>query len=119
MTSRLASDTTVNAAFLAGIVPTSTGKYSGGVENFPRFLEDWSPGGTQRVLTYNGSMVVMYESKFSTTPWPGTGTVYDPPSRHWAFDQNFRDVNKLPPGTPAARAMSRGRWAMIKPRSNS
>jgi len=55
---RVASSTTVNAAFLAGIVPTldsnRSAKYSGGVENYPRMLEKW--GG--RSLTYNGSMVV-------------------------------------------------------------
>src|SRR4029077_3931040 len=44
-----AGDTTVNAAFLAGIVPTTVGHYSGGLENFPRFLENWSG----RTLTYN------------------------------------------------------------------
>jgi hypothetical protein len=109
--SRNAAATTVNAAFLSGIVPTTTAYYSGGVENFPRFLEHW----TGQAFTYNGSMVVMFESKVATAPWPGTGTVYDPPIRNWAFDQNFRDVNKLPPGTPCAKAMSRGRWAMIKP----
>ncbi len=113
--SRVASDTTVNAAFLAGIVPTIPGQYSGGVENFPRFLEDW--GG--RTFTYNGSMVVLYESKQAKSPWPSTGAVYNPPTRKWSFDQNFRDVNKLPPGTPCARAMSRGRWAMIKPGTSS
>lgn len=108
---RTAIATTVNAAFLAGIVPTTTAHYSGGVENFPRFLENWSG----QAFTYNGSMVVMFESKVATAPWPGTGVVYNPPIRNWAFDQNFHDVNKLPPGTPCARAMSRGRWAMIKP----
>jgi len=112
--SRIATDATVNAAFLAGVVPTSNASYSGGVENFPRFLEDWNA----KVLTYNGSMVVMYDSKVATGPWKGTGSaigIYNPPVRKWAFDQNFKDVTKLPPGTPSVRALVRGRWAMIKP----
>ncbi len=53
MSQRLAVDTTVNAAFLGGIVQTTNaagGHYSGGVENFPRFLETWSG----KTLTYNG-----------------------------------------------------------------
>src|SRR5258706_1441463 len=40
--SRVAGDTTVNAAFLAGIVQTSTSSgYSGGIEKSPRFLLVW------------------------------------------------------------------------------
>ena len=62
ISSRVASSTTVNAAFYSGIVPTVTGKYSGGVENFPRFLEDWS----NKTLTYCGSMVVMFNSQIAT-----------------------------------------------------
>lgn len=111
---RLAVNTTVNAAILAGIVETTTGQYSGGVENFPRFLEDWS-GDT---LTYNGSMVVMYPSQIATGLWQGTGSsigIYNPPGRNWAFDTNFRDPAKLPPGTPSVRVLVRGAWAMVKP----
>ena len=114
--SRSATSTTVNAAFLAGIVQTVSGSYSGGVENFPRFLETWS-GDT---FTYNGSMVVMFESQYATGQWRGTGStlgIYDPPNRNWAFDVNFRDPNKLPPGTPQVRALIRGQWAMMKPNS--
>ena len=101
-----AVNTTVNAAFLAGIVETVPGVYSGGVENFPRFLEDWS-GIT---FTYNGSMVVMYDSRQAIGQW---GTGYVPPTRKWAFDQNFREVTKLPPGTPMMRVLVRGAWAKL------
>ncbi|HKS37124.1 MAG TPA: hypothetical protein VJW76_08045 [Verrucomicrobiae bacterium] len=113
---RMAAPTTVNAAFLAGIVKTTTSsgvrKYSGGVENFPRFLEDW----TDRTFTYNGSLVVMYESQFATSFWPGTGGgpgVYDPPVRKWAFDRNFLDYNRLPPETPQVQKLFRGAWNVI------
>ena len=107
--SRNANDTTVNAAFLGGIVPSGGGYYSGGVENFPRFLEDWS-GNT---FTYNGSMVVMFYSTIATAPW-GTSDVYSPPARNWAFDLNFLDASKLPPATPSARALVRGQWTAVK-----
>lgn len=110
LSSRLAANTTVNAAFLAGIVPSNGTSYSGGVENFPRFLENWS-GDT---FTYNGSMVVMYPSQVATTPWGGSD-VYSPPSRNWAFDLNFMDATKLPPGTPQLLTIIRGKWAMIAP----
>lgn len=116
ISSRTAQPTTVNAAFLAGIVQTTNtggGSYSGGVENFPRFLENWSG----KVFTYNGSMVVMFDSKQATKKWPGTGTIYNPPNRAWAFDLNFRDINKLPPETPVARTLIRGKWYTMKPGS--
>jgi hypothetical protein len=110
--SRTAADTTVNAALLGGIVPSGGGYYSGGVENFPRFLENWSG----RKLAYNGSMVVMYYSKTATAPWGGSD-VYSPPNRQWTFDLNFMDATKLPPGTPEVRAIIRAEWAAIRPGS--
>lgn len=109
LNSRIASDTTVNAALIGGIVPTADGFYSGGVENFPRFLEKWSG----KTLTYNGSMVVMFYSQIANAPWGGTADVYSPPSRNWAFDVNFMDATKLPPGTPELRAIVRGDWKLI------
>ena len=118
LSSRVAANTTINAAILSGVVETTSGQYSGGVENFPRFLETWSG----KKLTYNGSMVVMYPSQYATALWQGTGStigIYDPPDRDWAFDLNFRDPTKLPPGTPAVRALIRGTWHMIKPNSTN
>lgn len=107
---RAAANTTVNAAFLGGIVASDGANYSGGVENFPRFLEDWS-GDT---FTYNGSMVVMYYSQIATAPWGGSD-VYNPPSRNWAFDINFMDATKLPPGTPQLLTTIRGKWEVLPP----
>ncbi|HZL42185.1 MAG TPA: hypothetical protein VFD66_02760 [Verrucomicrobiae bacterium] len=110
---RAAANTTVNAAFLGGIVETtavgSSKYYSGGVENFPRFLEDWS----NRSLTYNGSMVVMFDSRFATNLWQQTGNYYNPPLRKWAFDVNFLNQAKLPPGTPQVRKLVRGQWSVV------
>jgi hypothetical protein len=98
----------VNAAILSGIVPSGKGYYSGGVENFPRFLEDW--GG--KTLTYNGSMVAMFNSLIATAPW-GSADVYSPPARNWAFDQNYIDATKLPPGTPEVRAVIKSTWETV------
>jgi hypothetical protein len=110
---KVAADTTVNAAFLAGIVKTTTSsgqkKYSGGVENFPRFLEDWDG----KTFTYNGSMVVMFESQFGKSFWQTPGNYYDPPIRKWAFDINFLDYRKLPPGTPQVQKLVRGQWNVV------
>ena len=109
LASRTAADTTVNAALLAGIVPSSGSFYSGGVENLPRFLENWSG----RKLAYNGSMVVMFLSRLAVAPWGGSD-VYNPPNRQWTFDLNFMDVTKLPPGTPEVRALVRAQWTALR-----
>jgi hypothetical protein len=95
---RTATADTVNAALFTGIVPSDTTYYSGGVENFVRFQENWS--GVN--LYYNGSMVEMFTSQIADYPWPGTGTVYNPPTRNWAFDTNFNNPSGLPPLTPKA-----------------
>ncbi len=108
--SRTAANDTVNAAFLTGNVPSNGTYYSGGVENFPRFLENWS-GYT---FTYNGSMVCMFTSQIATAPWPGTGTVYNPPTRNWAFDLNFNNSLKQPPLTPHVISVNRGAWTFLQ-----
>lgn len=116
---RQALDTTVNAAIIAGIVPTTNWNvYSGGAENFPRFLEDWNPSTGKKIFTYNGSMVVLFPSRYATAPW-GMANVYDPPARNWAFDLNFLDAKKLPPGTPAVSTLIRGTWQIASPKRPS
>ncbi len=115
-TTRPATNTTINAAFLTGIVETTvaTGA-SGGVENLPRLLEDWS----SKTLTYNGSMVVMFDSLYAIGNFDGVTTYYAPPVRNWAFDQNYLDPTKFPPGTPAAYILIRGNWRVAQPNSTN
>jgi len=114
---RNATPITVNAAILTGVVETTqqpsplTG-YSGGMENFPRFLEEW----TGRTFTYNGSMIALYYSQVATGPWVGIGPVpygndsYMPPIRNWTLDQNFQYSDKLPPATPSLVVLVRANW---------
>jgi hypothetical protein len=107
--SRTPANTTINAACLEGIVPSNGTNYSGGVENFLRLLENWSSSTT--TLSYNGSIVVLFTSQYASSPWPGTGTVYNPPTRAWGFDNNFMQQGKLPPMTPQVRATVRSNWS--------
>jgi hypothetical protein len=108
--SRIATNTTVNAAIVSGIVPTAPvggdGSYSGGAENFPRFLEDWSLA----KLTYYGSMVELYQSKQSIGEW-GKANVYVPPTRQWYFDTNFRTTT--PPGSLMIYTYVKARWYVL------
>lgn len=101
------SDTTINAALLAGIVASTNSKYSGGVENFLRLLESWGSAGD---LWYNGSIIVMFPSRYATNYWQQTGNYYDAPTRHWAFDTNFTAQGKLPPLTPQSKGVIRANW---------
>ena len=109
---RAPTATAVNAAIAAGHSATTCDWaragctapiYGGGLENFPRFLENW--GGV--TFRYVGSLVSLFESAQSTGIWnnninPGfpNGAYYGAPTRDWSFDIRFRDPRLLPPGTP-------------------
>jgi hypothetical protein len=98
-TSRLARESTVNAAILTGIVPSTgsaSSQFSGGVHNLPRLLENWS----SCFLTLNTSLVCLFNSVVATNKFVNPGTYYNPPSRQFQFDPNFLNPAKLPPGTP-------------------
>lgn len=116
-TTRLAADfTEVSAAFLSGIVPSDKAvnnndndSYSGGVENFPRFLESWS----NKTFRYRGSMVSLFESEVSNEPW-GKSNVYSAPNREWSFSKAFAN-GYYPPGTPNSRSYRRTSYREMTP----
>jgi hypothetical protein len=114
VSARVAAPTTVNAAFLTGVVETTQGHYSGGMENFPRFLESWGLG---NAFTYNGSMVKMFPSLYATNAW-GKANVYVPPRRNWAYDASFDNPTRLPPKTPSLLKVLRTRWTTTLPDQN-
>lgn len=117
LSSRVATDTTYNTAILTGEVPSGytpqSGDphagaaqygYSGGANNFPRFLENWG----SQYCTYYGSMVQLFTSKTFTGEWD-TGNIYSPPLRCWNFDTNFNTTP--PPGSFDSGVASRGAWS--------
>jgi len=94
-----AVNTTVNAALITGIVSSigfTTSTFSGGIHNLPRLQENW----TSRTLTLNSSIVCLFNSDLATNRFIWPGITYHPPARRWGFDKNFKDLTKLPPGTP-------------------
>lgn len=107
VSTRDAVNTTVNTAVVAGIVPSANNNYSGGAENFLRFLEDW--GG--KTFTYYGSMVELYQSRQAIGKW-GSGNVYSPPARQWFFDTNFQ--YNAPPGSLLVYSYVKGRWFLAQ-----
>lgn len=96
------SYTEIAAAILTGIAPTDNNRYSGGVENLPRLLENWSG----QTLTIRGSMVVLFESEVAKEPWSFGGKIYRAPNRDWGFNLLF-SKGIYPPGTPNTRTFRR------------
>jgi hypothetical protein len=102
---RLASNTSINAAFLSGIDLTG-----GGVNNYPRLQEDWmlNTAGTRATLSYRGSMVSLGLPRRVNGDFCGSGTtsdtakcnIYTPPTRNWDYDTAFDNAATLPPLTP-------------------
>jgi hypothetical protein len=111
---RTATPMTVNAAILAGNVPTTgttSTTFSGGVQNFCRLLESWSG----QTLTLNTSIVCLFSSAMATNqfiqPTGSTSTdYYEPPTRHYYFNANYTTSGGLPPGTPFIDRMIRATW---------
>ncbi|MGB8698976.1 MAG: hypothetical protein WCD18_06130, partial [Thermosynechococcaceae cyanobacterium] len=118
---RPASETTVNAAFLAGIDISGgvnrggqDGGYAtagGGLNNYPRFHEDWSNGNDTSLpktpLHYQGSMVSLGAPRKVNGAFCGSGStgdcnIYNPPLRNWRYDPLFNNAANLPPMSPRA-----------------
>ena len=101
---RNAATTWINSALLGGVDTTplngGAASYNGGLENYPRFQENWS--GLD--LNYQGSFVSLGEPEHVNGAWCGTGgapcDIYNPPNRNWNFDPAFNDAANLPPLTP-------------------
>ncbi len=108
---RVATSTTVNAAFATGPSAESTvGQGNGQLENDIRFLEDWS----SKTLTYRGSIIDLWHSQQATAPWrccvssSNPYYYYSPPNRNWGYDTLFSTTP--PPGTPMGVIMMKGQW---------
>ncbi len=114
-----AADMTINAAIVTGTIPstgTSGTTFSGGVHNLPRLLEDWSG----KNLWLNTSILRLWDSNIATNqfrnpqgfnPAP-VNPYYNPPTRHYSFDQNFLNPAKVPPGIPVALVPIRFAWGV-------
>ncbi len=83
---RNATNTTMNMAIVSGNVQAGPSGYSGGLENFPRFLEFWDDSDH---FNFYGTMILTHKSSQFTGRW-GKSNVYDPPIRRWLFEYNFR-----------------------------
>ena len=109
---RTFATTSVWAALLAGNSETpcdarncgSPQPYGGGLENFPRFIENWGGSAAGTPFNYIGSLVSLFVSRQSARLWGHSlnagSAYYSPPVRNWSFETRFRNPMLLPPGTP-------------------
>lgn len=106
-----AQTTSVNAAFLSFTIQ-STGNlgegrgysygnyYSGGLNNYMRFTEDWNG----QSFNYSGSLVSLGTPlEFSGRFRPGGNeySYFNPPNRNFDYDTSFNAFLSLPPMTPS------------------
>ena len=98
----IGASTNVNSIVVSGIVPSRPGQSYGGLQNFPRFIENWD----STILDYSGSFLQLSFSNYATAPWEmeaweynNAGTLdpdldmdneqiqfYSPPTRSWGYD---------------------------------
>jgi hypothetical protein len=102
-----ATTTTINAAIVTGSMPstgTTVQLFSGGVHNLPRLLEDWN----NQTLWLNTSLVRLWTSQIATNQFrdpqgfspPPYNPYYNPPTRQFSFNLNYRYPTNTPPGIP-------------------
>ena len=91
-----ATNTAFNLAMISGNTNTSVGSYNGGLENLPRFHENWSG----KTCTISGSFVNTWLSQFATGNWVYGADRYTAPNRNWFYDTAFNNIANLPPFTP-------------------
>jgi hypothetical protein len=88
----------INAAFISGVDNTVGSAYNGGLENYPRFHENWTNG--SRTLVYRGAYVSLGPPQHVNGSWLYGSPIYEAPIRNWDYDADFNQVEKLPPLTP-------------------
>jgi len=99
------STVTVNTAFIAGVDTTTNGNYNGGLENYPRLLENW--GNVD--LNITGCFVEMWNTQIAHGAWNTPGVYSPPKNRNWSYNSNFM-TGSMPPFTPWTVEAQRSAW---------
>lgn len=111
---RLAIQTQYNMQVLAGWTPSSNENYSGGANNYMRYLECWRGlDGSVPAHALRGSFVMAFNSVYvrsargSDLNFP---QAYCAPIRDWAFDQHLDQISNQPPGAPLFEVTAIRKW---------
>lgn len=92
----IADETAYNFGMVTGNTESQWGIYNGGVENLPRFHENWAG----KDCRLNGSITCLWNSKYANAEHSGVPDLRIPPQRVWSYDADFNDPANLPPFTP-------------------
>jgi hypothetical protein len=104
---RPADETWYYVELMAGWGPSAAGVASGGLQNFPRFLEDW--GGVRARI--RGSIVIGHNKVYARQRWHCCNAAsFSPPQRDWGFDRTLEDLQRQPPGTPVYDVAAVRQW---------
>jgi hypothetical protein len=79
-----------------------TNRYSGGINNYMRMLEDWNRLTGFQPFNYSGSFVSLGNPLEYSGQYFAGGTYYSIPMRNFNFDTKFNAFNSLPPLSPRA-----------------
>jgi hypothetical protein len=93
---------------ISGSVETSMTAPSGGINNFPRFLENWGIAAAPETRIF-GSLVIGFRSSYQWQNFPCPFTAfgqtdkfaYTAPVRRWVYDTTLNLPSSQPPGTPS------------------
>ncbi|MFB2937279.1 hormogonium polysaccharide biosynthesis protein HpsA [Aerosakkonemataceae cyanobacterium BLCC-F154] len=98
--------TEINAVLVSGTVPARAQQGNGGLQNFPRFIENWK---SNIPLKIQGAFFQLNFSTYATAPFeldsweptekPKTGEYrwyYEPPTRVWGYDVGLQYVAAAP-----------------------
>lgn len=100
-----AQPTTYNFAMVMGDKYNDAKQFdTGGLHNFPRFMEDWSG----KESTIIGSFIQLWTSKYINASQGSVSNAYNPPLRNWGFAGNY--LFRTPPGSLDAIEYTRGRY---------
>lgn len=73
-----ATDTTFNLVFVTGDSPGRPNELNRSLGNFPRFLEAWQDGSTQKAVEITGSFIQKGRSVYATAPTDSVLNITDP-----------------------------------------
>ncbi|WP_413175655.1 hormogonium polysaccharide biosynthesis protein HpsA [Anabaena azotica] len=101
---QIATQTTFNLVIAAGDNPSRPTEDNGGLENFVRFMENWSPSRSPVAVKISGAFMQMKKSAYSTASYAtsiinqtsdfkykislnsGMSSGYIPPAKQWNYD---------------------------------
>lgn len=98
----------VTSIFAGNVWPHSESAATGGLQNWPRFMEAW---GGSKYCRIDGSMVMGFGSVYANDEFLYNKGVFTACNRRFTFDTNLRLISNQPPGAPYFTVSAIRQWA--------